>query len=123
MKRVIKGSTYNKHVNIQHGRQKFSVHLDETGPYVGSFAAQITEIHPYDDADYTWAKIDFNGQVKFIQDGKVIDKMQLPSYNPEDYEEYHENASVDAYINDMLDTVAVELMDINRDVEPIMVHN
>lgn len=124
MKRLIKASAeYPDYLTIQHGRQKFSVHMNDNGPYEGSFAAQITEIHPYDDADYAWARIGFNGQVEFIKSGKVIDKMQLASYDPDDYEEYYENASVDTYISDMLDSVAVELMHINRDVKPVMVHN
>ena len=124
MKRLIKASDqYTDFITTQHGRQRFAVHINENGPYEGSFAAQISEIHPYDDADYAWAKIKFNGQVEFIQNGKVIDRMQLPGYEPEDYEEYYENADVDTYISDMLDSVAVELMHINRDVEPRMVHN
>lgn len=124
MKKVIKSSSeYPKYVTIQHGPRKFSVHINEDGPYEGAFAAQITEIHPYDDADYAWAKIGFNGQVKFIQNGKVIDTMQLPVYEPEDYEEYYPNADVDAYIDDMLDSVAVELLQINKNVKPVMIHN
>ena len=124
MKRQIRaGSKYNDFFTIQHGPRHFAVHFNDEGPYEGSFAAQVTEIHPYDDADYAWAKIGFNGQAEFIKNGKVIDKMQLASYDPDDYEEYYENASVDAYINDMLDTVAVELLHINRNVKPIMVHN
>lgn len=121
MKRFIGGSSeYPDYMTIQHGRQRFSVHIDQEGPYRGSFAAQITEIHPYDDADYAWAKIQFNGQVVFIKNGQIVDKMQLPTYEEDDYEEV---ASVDAYISDMLDTVAVELMYINKDVKPNMIHN
>lgn len=124
MKRCIKAnSQYPDYTIIQHGRQRFSVHINYDGPYEGAFAAQISEIHPYDDADYAWAKIGFNGQAQFIKNGKVIDKLQLAGFEPDDYEEYYEGCSVDTYINDCLDTVAVALMDINRDVEPVMVHN
>lgn len=69
------------------------------------------------------AKIGFNGQTIFYRNGKVVDKMQLASFEPDDYEEYYEGAAVDAYINDCLDTVATELLQMNRDVKPIMVHN
>ena len=118
MKRMVKANTqYTDYATIQHGRKRFSVHLNYDGPYEGSFAAQITEIHPYDDAEYTWAKIGYNGQVQFIRNGKVVDKMQLPTYESDDYE------SIEDYYNDMLDTIAVELINMNRDVEPIMVHN
>ena len=120
MKRQIKASSeYTDFITIQHGRQQFAVHINENGPYEGSFAAQITEIHPYDDAEYTWAKIGYNGQTIFYRNGKVVDKMQLASFEPDDYE-YN---PVDEYINDCLDTVAVELLHMNRDVEPVMVHN
>ena len=126
MKRYIKASSqYPEYVNIQHGRQQFGVHINtEDGPYEGTFAATVSEIHPYDDAEYTWAKIGFNGQVIFYRDGKVVDKMQLASYEPDDYEEQeHGTSAVDQYINDCLDTVATELLQMNRDVKPVMVHN
>ena len=125
MKRYIKSSSeYPEYINIQHGRQKFSVHINTDGPYEGSFAAQISEIHPYDDAEYAWAKIGFNGQVIFYRNGKVEDKMQLAGYEPDDYEEQEYGTSaVDQYINDCLDIVATELLQMNRDVKPIMVHN
>jgi len=118
MKRLIKAnSEYSDYMTIQHGRQKFSVHINYDGPYEGSFAAQVSEIHPYDDADYAWARIKHNGQVEFIKGGKIMDKMQLPSYDEADYEDISE------YYNDMLDSVAVELMDINKAVKPRMIHN
>ena len=117
MKKYIKASSYTSYFNINHGRQKFGVHFDPNGQYPGAFAAQITEIHPYDDAEYAWAKIEFNGQAKFIKEGKVIDKMQLPAYEEEDYE------SIEEYYNDMLDSVAVELSNMNKSVQPRMMHN
>lgn len=124
MKRYIKANTeYPDYITITHGHRQFGVHINDDGPYEGSFAASISEIHPYDDAEYTWAKIGFNGQTIFYRNGKVVDKMQLASYEPDDYEEYYEGAAVDTYINDCLDTVATELLQMNRDVKPIMVHN
>ncbi len=124
MKRWIKASDqYPEYLTIQHGRRNFSVHLNHDGPYEGSFAAQISEIHPYDDAEYTWAKIDFNGQVLYYRNGKLVDKSQLWSYDPDDYEEYYENAAVDQYISDCLDSIVTDLLQLNRDVKPIMVHN
>lgn len=124
MKRQISASSqYNDFFTIQHGPKKFAVHFSDNGPYEGAFAAQITEIHPYDDADYAWARIPFNGYAEFIQKGKVVDRMQLPGYEEEDYEDYEGYSGLDQYYNDMLDSVAVELMHINRNVKPIMVHN
>lgn len=117
MKKYVRASQYNSYFTIQHGHKKFSVHINTDGPYPGSFAAQVSEIHPYDDANYAWAKVDFNGQVKFIQDGKIIDKMQLPTYEEDDYE------SITDYADDMLDSVAVELSNINKSVDPRMIYN
>ena len=118
MKRLIKASSeYNEYMTIQHGRQKFSVHISYDGPYGGSFAAQVSEIHPYDDADYAWARIKRNGQVEFIKGGEIVDKMQLPRYEEDEYE------TIDEYYADMLDSVAVELMDINKTVKPRMMYN
>ena len=119
MKRQISASSkYNDYMTINHGPQKFSVHISYDGPYEGSFAAQISEVHPYDDAEYAWARIGFNGSTDFIKDGKIIDKMQLPTYEDDDLYE-----NVEEYYSDMLDSVAVELMNINKDVKPRMMYN
>lgn len=125
MKRYIKANTeYPNYITIKHGNRQFGVHINEDGPYEGSFAASISEIHPYDDAEYTWAKINFNGQILYYRDGKLVDKSQLWSYEPDDYEEQEYGTSaVDQYINDCLDSVATDLIQMNRDVKPIMVHN
>lgn len=125
MKRQINASSqYNDFITIQHGPRSFAVYINEDGPYEGAFAAQISEIHPYDDAEYTWAKIDFNGRVLYYRNGKLVDKSQLWSYDPDDYEEQEfDTSAVDQYINDCLDSIATDLLQMNRDVKPIMVHN
>ena len=122
MKKVVASVSYDNYLTINHGPRKFGVHIDEVD-YSRSFIPvprfQISEIHPYDDAKYTWAKRSDNNSniVLFINDGKVIDKMHLWSYEPDDYENF------DDYLNDILDDVAVELMSINSDVKPRMIHN
>ena len=80
---------------------------------------QISPIHPYDDADYTWARCGYIGGnlVQFIFKGKVVDRMQLWSYDEEDYEDE------DEYIREVIDAVCTELNHFNADVEPRMVHN
>lgn len=116
MKRYIRAATqYSDSTTISHGNKRFFVHYDPMDQFGGIYA-QISEIHPYDDAEYAWAKID--GLVAyFYQNGKVIDKMHLASYEEEDWETPAE------YFDDVLDSVAVELIHINKDVKPIMVHN
>ena len=83
----------------------------------GFVEGQITKISPYDDADYFWAKIANNGQVKFIQKGKVVDKMQLWSYEEDDYE------NVEEYFDSLLDETVKELDSMNSKVKPRMMYN
>lgn len=101
--------TYN------HGRQKFSVSYSDPAAS-GDMFAQITQLHPYDDADYAWAKIE-GPQVRFIRDGKTIDRMTLPAYEEEDWE------SIDEFIDDTIDSICVELMNLDKDTEPRMMYN
>lgn len=107
---------YPEFNTVYHGKQKFAVHSTDMTD-VFHFACQVTEIHPYDDADYCWARMGENKQVQFIQKGKVIDKMQMHYYEPEDYESPYD------YIDDIVDSICVELLQFNRSVEPRMMHN
>lgn len=123
MKRVITSassysSPYTKYNSYQRGRQKYSVHFNEPENPI-DFKAQITEIHPYDDADYVWARIGAKGamEVEFVQNYKVIDRMQMHYYDDEDYE------NVDEYYDEIIDRVCIELSYFNKDVEPRMIHN
>lgn len=117
MKRYIKSNTekiYYKLTNPSLRSYRFSGILDYDH---NSMEGEITKVAPYDDAEYVWAKIAPNMQVKFIQDGKVIDKMQCHYYEPDDYD------SVDDYFNDIVESVADELNTMNRKISPVMVHN
>lgn len=77
----------------------------------------ISRIAPYDDADYFWAKITGNGQVQFIHNGRVEDKMQMWSYDEDDYE------SIDEYFNDIVFEAAKELDHFNDSIKPRMMYN
>lgn len=116
MKRYIRSATqYDHYMSYQHGRQKFSVHYSDPNA-AGDMYAQISEIHPYDDAEYAWAKIE-GPQVRFIKDGKTVDKMTLPAYEEEEWE------SLDEFIDAQIDTIASELMQMNKNVKPRMMYN
>lgn len=116
-KRTVTAATrYDNFTTINHGRQKFSVHYSK-GIKEGQLKCQISEIHPYDDADYAWAAMDFNGKVTFYQNGRKVDSMQMYMYDADDYE------SADDYFSDILDTIAVELLNINKNVKPRMMYN
>ena len=126
MKRVIRAaqqSSYEDFMTIHHGRQKFGVHIDVSdSPKDNNWGPprfSMSEIHPYDDGDYAWCKRDDSSslRVDFFRNGKKLDSMNLWSYESDDYENYTD------YIDDVLDQVAIELMDVNKDVKPRMVHN
>lgn len=122
MKKYIKASEQlTKYFTFNHGKRKFSCHsVDiETLEDPDLFRAQVSEIHPYDDAEYAWAQIGKKQplHVRYIREGKVIDVNMLPDYDDEAYESEQE------YYNAILDIVAVRLLELNIDVEPIMVHN
>ena len=116
MKRMIKAATqYDHYMTYNHGRQKFGVHYSDPNRF-GDMQAQVSEIHPYNEAEYAWAKIE-GPTVKFIKNGKVVDRMNLGTYEEDEWE------NLDEFIDSQIDTIAVALMDMNKDVKPIMVHN
>lgn len=104
-----------KPFSFQHGNRRFTYRIVADNELIRS--GQVTQIHPYDDAEYTWAKIS-GPVVSFIRDGKVIDKMTIYEYDEDNYEN-----GFDEYVGDILDTIAVELINFDRDVEPRMIHN
>lgn len=121
--KITAASNYDNFTTINHGPRRFAIHIDNYDEDDDSSLFlmpkfQISEIHPYDDASYTWAKTSDSSSnvVIFVRSGKVKDRMTLWDYEPEDYENPTE------YVNDILDTVATSLMDMNSDVEPQMVH-
>lgn len=111
------GNNYDHTVDFYHGRKHFFIKYSVDEDHNWITKAQITSIHPYDDADYAWAKID-GPQVQFIRDGKVLTKMTLPDYDEDLYE-----TGFDGYLDDMFDSIVCELIDLDRDTKPIMVHN
>jgi hypothetical protein len=125
MKRYIKSSSdfnsqLTEYVSFNQGRQKFSCHMvdaDKLGD-LDQFKATISEIHPYDEAPYIWAQIGALQplQVRYIQKGKEVSTGRIPDYDDEMYETPYE------YVDAVLDTVAVELQRLNKDIKPMMSH-
>ena len=118
MKRVIRASQELKTINeaVSHGRIKYMAHLTEE-PKWGFIYGQLTKIAPYDDADYVWARIHRNGLVEYIERGKVAGRMQLWSYEEEDYE------NVDEYFDEVIDQIMLDLEEYNEKIEPRMMYN
>ena len=120
MKRVIKASNldlekvYWKLEKPSLRNYRFSGQVDYKR---GFMWGDIQKIAPYDDADYWWARVNGNGLIEFIYDGKVQDKMQMHSYEEEDYEDIND------YFNDVIESAAEELKNINKDIKPRMMYN
>lgn len=91
-----------------------SSEADENKMY-HEFAAQITLIAPYDDADYVWAKIE-NGVITYIKNQKAFDRSFY--FLPSDMG-YENDEWVAAICDDAIETIAR----YNESVEPKMIHN
>lgn len=83
----------------------------------GFMCGDVQKITPYDDADYWWARVNENGLIEFIHDGRIQDKMQMHTYDEEDYEDIND------YFNDMIESAATKLVQLNKNIEPIIIHN
>ena len=93
------------------GNTRFSIHMndcDEDQP-ICKFSA--SEIHPYDMAEYTWARCT-GDSVDYYRNMRKVAHKSVLLYDDEDYEEYHE------YVYELVDSVCRTLRDYNRDVEP-----
>lgn len=79
------------------------------------FKCQVSEIHPYDDAEYAWAKIE-NRKITIIQDRKVVDSILY--FNADD-------ADVDnpEWCEYVVDRAIQRLYEINKNIEPAIIHN
>ncbi len=113
----MKASTknYNGPFVHEHGRRRFSVYtkFEDDPDY---FQCQVSEIHPYDLAEYAWAEKDSPCGATVYKAGKKIGIINLPEYDPDNYEECYE------YLDDIIDRIAVKLIWYNKGVEPRIDH-
>lgn len=120
MKKLIKSSTaimasrdYDNFFTMFRGRQKYAVRIShEDDP--ANLLFQVSEIHPYDDAEYAWAKKWSSGSVSLYRDGKEVSNFPIPDYNMDIYD------SPSEYVNTLLDITFAALQNANSDVEPII---
>lgn len=120
---ITASSEYDQYMTNTLDRQKFGVHYTKVynGPDADpvdmcrKFKFQVSEIHPYDDAEYTWAKGE-NGIIKYIRNGKEVDRTHYMT--ADDWEMDNEEWC------DYIIRVAMEdLTELNKDVKPRMIHN
>ena len=117
MKRYIRSSvtnSYTDHFNYNYkGLYNFSIYSKyDNDPE--KFQCQITEIHPYDLAEYAWIKKDQPASASVIKNGKRIGYIELAEWDEDWYEDE------DEYIRDIIDYMCDQLIAWNAKVEPII---
>lgn len=75
---------------------------------------QISGLHPYDDADYAWARVEsFRPTLaQIIKNGAFLSSVNMQCYEEEDWE------SSDEYVDEFIDRIIAELEVVNKDVKP-----
>lgn len=117
-------SSLDKRSKITYNGRKYSVKYKEV--YTGQdadvsemfhrFKAQISELHPYDDANYAWASIS-DGVIEY-RDGKgeLID--QDFYFNADDMDVENEN-----WCDEVVNIAIAKLNELNLNVKPKIIHN
>lgn len=86
--------------------------LNEYDP--DSFQFIVTELHPYDLAEYAWAKKVSPVEVAIIRDGKIESYIPLPEWDWDCYEDENE------YYDELIGLTCVALKAANKSVEPMI---
>lgn len=124
MKRYIKSSA-NKSVKTVRSKLKYKgtdfrinstdiSRCSDSDSLFNQFKANVSEIHPYDLAEYAWATLE-NGVVRYYKDGKLIDKTFY--FNSDDMD-IEDSEWSDAVIMDVCD----HLIKLNKNVEQRIDH-
>ena len=122
---TVKANSYGetRSDKIRIGGKNFRVHTTEYNDSPDSdaiqlyndFAASVSRIAPYDDADYFWAKIE-RGTIKYIRSGKV---KEINYYMNADDMDIENNE----WANEIIEQVCVRLNQLNKNIEPRIIHN
>lgn len=126
-RRDVKASSMNTKITqtnkIRVGGHNFRVHTTEYNDapdadviqLYNDFCASISMIAPYDDADYFWATIT-RGTIKYIRGGKV---KEIDYYMNADDMDIENNE----WANEIIEQVCVRLNQLNKNIEPRIIHN
>lgn len=126
MKRYIRSqydvgeSTYN---TMKVKGKRFSIHSNivdnspnaDSWELFKSFKANVSMIAPYDDADYFWAKI-HDGKIEYFRNGRLYDT----SFYTDSEDMDVENSE---WIDEILYMCCAELVELNKDIQPRIIHN
>ena len=123
MKRYIRSSIKSPQsvrLTFKYKGTNFRVYSSDVSDYqdpeslFNNFKADITEVHPYDLAEYAWARL-AHGVVKYYMNGKLIDRTY--DFNADDMDvENYEWADVVVY------GVCDRLIQLNKRVTPRIDH-
>lgn len=114
---ITSSTDYNATYKVRYRSQNYLVHytIADYDDLFHTYSAQVTEIHPYDDAEYWWAKID-TGTIEYIYRGKVKDSEYYLTPEDEDVED-------DEYCDVISDRAIKKLYELNKDITPRMIHS
>lgn len=124
MKRYIKSSTSKSDKTVRNTlRYKgttFRINSTDISRCCGSdslfdqFKANVSEIHPYDLAEYAWATLE-NGEVRYYKNGKLIDRTFY--FNSDDI-----GIEDSEWADDVIMDVCDHLIKLNKNVEQRIDH-
>ena len=124
-------SDFDESNTYEYGGQKYMIHDTESSDPLlpGYKILQISEIHPYDDADYAWAIYDAADNPNYaciVRNGKTEDRIAISPWadNEEYYEEYYDaDSALDQYRDEVIIQLVYALRESNEDVKPRTIHD
>lgn len=115
---------YTSYQSLYYNGQKYGVRSndvemfddeDDAEDLLNAWKFQVSEIHPYDDREYFWAKGE-KGVIKFVKSGKVVTRRD---YMDADTMDLSNSEWFEAIIHEAMD----ELAKLNKDIEQKIIHN
>ncbi len=110
---------YTDTYRVRIGNQEFRVYakyLDDPD----NFQCQISEIHPYDNANYYWIQKDQPASASVIKNGKRVGRIEVREYDDEAADEY--NDAGEQFNRDIVAYLCEELRGYNKNIEPMIDH-
>lgn len=118
MKRYIKSSSQPKYSE----RRKFTFDGIQYRAYISNadnpenLLLDISELHPYDESEYAWARKVSPILVNIYQAGKKIDELYV-DYDLDEFD------SPEEYVDTVIEAICEELREYNKSVEPRIDHS
>lgn len=103
---------------LSNGR-RYSVYTMYEGD-ADNFQCQITEIHPYDEAEYYWIRKESPASATVYRNGKKQGYIELREWDDDAQDEYDDRD--ENFIADLVHYMCEELYAYNKDIEPRIDH-